>query len=204
MAPFRRENQPLRPLPPSADPPGLVELAAAVLAGVGGVEQQVDLARAARRFRPASAPLIRVARRAPRARAGRAPPGAAPPRSARRDRRGRRASPVLKARASAPFSLPLALAASSAARSTPIQAPRPGARARTSGATWPSGPSASRISCSRGAVPPREDAGALRRSSPAAPSSSGPLGAHCSRIPQLRPPAESAALRPRTSGRGRP
>ena len=39
---------------------------------------------------------------------------------------GTESSPVLNARASAPFSLPLACAASSAARSTPIQAPRPG------------------------------------------------------------------------------
>ena len=38
------EYHPLRPA--SADPPGLVERSAAVLAGVGGVEQQVDLARA--------------------------------------------------------------------------------------------------------------------------------------------------------------
>src|SRR5512139_2223732 len=59
---------------------------------------------------------------------------------------------VLKARERAPFSLPLALASSSAFRPTPIQAPRPGALVRTSGATCPSGPSASRISSSRGAV----------------------------------------------------
>src|SRR5438067_1634134 len=55
---------------------------------------------------------------------------------------------VLNARCSAPLSLPLASAASSSARLTAIQAPRPGARARTSGATMPSGPSASRISSS--------------------------------------------------------
>src|SRR5579864_4399362 len=56
---------------------------------------------------------------------------------------------VLKARWRAGLSLPLALAASSSSREMPIQAPRPGARARTSGATMPSGPSASLISSSR-------------------------------------------------------
>src|SRR5687768_17266995 len=65
---------------------------------------------------------------------------------------GTRTSSALKARFNAPLSLPLALAASSSARPTPIQAPRPGARARTSGATSPSGPSAIRISSSFGAV----------------------------------------------------
>src|SRR3954463_5323976 len=55
---------------------------------------------------------------------------------------------VLNARWSAALSLPLALASSSSARPTPIHAPRPGARARTSGATVPSGPSARRISSS--------------------------------------------------------
>src|SRR6185369_12563113 len=55
---------------------------------------------------------------------------------------------VLNARWRAGLSLPLALAASSSARETPIQAPRPGARARTSGATSPSGESASLISSS--------------------------------------------------------
>src|SRR5690606_32279590 len=53
---------------------------------------------------------------------------------------------------SAPFSFPLEFASSRAARPTAIQAPRPGARARTSGATWPSGPRASLISSPRGAV----------------------------------------------------
>jgi hypothetical protein len=61
-------------------------------------------------------------------------------------------SRVLNARERAPLSLPLAFASSSSARLTPIQAPRPAARARTSGATVPSGPSASRISSSFGAV----------------------------------------------------
>src|SRR3569623_1938565 len=42
-------------------------------------------------------------------------------------------SPVLNARDRAPLSLPLALAASSSARLTPIHAPRPGAMARMSG-----------------------------------------------------------------------
>src|SRR5690349_3790387 len=65
---------------------------------------------------------------------------------------GTRTSLVLKARWSTAFSFPLALAASSSARATPTHAPRPGARARTSGATSPSGDSASRISSSRGAV----------------------------------------------------
>src|SRR5918993_436413 len=65
---------------------------------------------------------------------------------------GTRTSSALKARFNAPLSLPLAFASSSSARDTPIQAPRPGARARTSGATSPSGPRASRISSSRGAV----------------------------------------------------
>src|SRR5690242_20837172 len=65
---------------------------------------------------------------------------------------GTATSLVLKARRSATLSLPLALASSSSARVTPIHAPRPGARARTSGATSPSGESASRISSSRGAV----------------------------------------------------
>src|SRR6478672_7990096 len=61
---------------------------------------------------------------------------------------GTRTSFVLKARKRAAFSFPLALAESSSERVTPIQAPRPGARARTSGATSPSGESASRISSS--------------------------------------------------------
>src|SRR6185369_7027195 len=47
-----------------------------------------------------------------------------------------------------------AIASSSAVRSTPIQAPRPGAFARTSGATTPSGPNASRISPARGTRSP--------------------------------------------------
>src|SRR6185295_12108036 len=59
---------------------------------------------------------------------------------------GTRTSLVLNVRCRALLSLPLALAVSSSARATPIQAPRPGARARTSGATSPSGDSASRIS----------------------------------------------------------
>src|SRR5918993_537804 len=65
---------------------------------------------------------------------------------------GTRTSSALKARFKAPLSLPLAFASSSSARDTPVHAPRPGARARTSGATSPSGPSASRISSSRDAV----------------------------------------------------
>ena len=49
-----------RALSAAADPPGLVELAAAVLAGVGGVDQQVRPcpARAAASIR--SEPLIRL------------------------------------------------------------------------------------------------------------------------------------------------
>src|SRR5688500_9213473 len=58
-------------------------------------------------------------------------------------------TPTLTSHASSPLSLPLALAASSSARPTEIHAPRPGALARTSGPTWPSGPSASRIRLSR-------------------------------------------------------
>src|SRR4051812_16718864 len=55
---------------------------------------------------------------------------------------------VLNARWSAALSLPFTLASSSSTRPTPIHAPRPGARARTSGATVPSGPSARRINSS--------------------------------------------------------
>src|SRR5690349_432519 len=62
---------------------------------------------------------------------------------------GTSTSLVLKARWRAALSFPLELASSSSALPTPIHAPRPGARARTSGATDPSGPSASRISSSR-------------------------------------------------------
>src|SRR6218665_3860513 len=65
----------------------------------------------------------------------------------------------LKARASAPFSLPFAIAISRSARLTPIHAPRPGARASTSGSTsqLPSclaGEIARRISTSRAPLAP--------------------------------------------------
>ena len=98
----------------------------------------------------------------PRGRAGRAPPGASAA-SIRCAEIGGNCHVVgLERPGSAALSLPLACAASSAARSTPIQAPRPGARARTSGATSPSGPSARRISSSRGAgARSAEDAGPL-------------------------------------------
>src|SRR5690349_6766146 len=56
---------------------------------------------------------------------------------------------VLNARWSAALSFPFAFAASSSSRFTLIHAPRPGAFARTSGATVPSGPSASLIRSSR-------------------------------------------------------
>ena len=98
-----------------------------------------------------SAPLISVPPRPP-GRAGRAPAGAAPvsirsPRSA-----GTSSVAGLEGAGQRALQLALGIGLVERARPTPIQAPRPGARARTSGATWPSGPSASRISSSRGAV----------------------------------------------------
>ena len=56
---------PCRSLPSriAADAPGLVELAVAVGAGIGGVEQQVELARCAPRSRSCSAPVSSVPER---------------------------------------------------------------------------------------------------------------------------------------------
>src|SRR6478609_5706485 len=77
---------------------------------------------------------------------------------------------VLNARWSPALSLPLALASSSSVRVTPIHAPRPGARARTSGATVPSGPRASRISSSL--VPLRRERTHVRSGTCGSPSTS--------------------------------
>ena len=68
---------------------------------------------------------------------------------------------VLNARWRAGLSLPLALASSSASRPTPIQAPRPGARARTSGATLAVGPEREADQLVLGALAAGEDAGPL-------------------------------------------
>src|SRR3954469_6251797 len=54
-------------------------------------------------------------------------------------------APVLNARDKAALSLPFASAFSTAGRSTPSHAPRPGALARTSGSTSPSGETARRM-----------------------------------------------------------
>ena len=129
----------------------LVELAAAVLAGIGGVEQQMDLA-AAQRDLDLLAAGDQIARPAPRARAGRAPPGAAPPRSARRDRRARSIAPVLNARASARLQLALGLRRFERRRGRRRSRRRgPGARARTSGATCRPGRARGGSAPSRGA-----------------------------------------------------
>ena len=119
-------------------------------------------------------------------------PGAAPPRSARQDRPGRSTSLVLNARCSAPLSLPLALAASSSARSTPIHAPRPGARARTSGATCRRG--RAQAGSARPWPPLRRVRTQVRSGTCALTSSSVSAEVVIGRIPQRRPPR---LLRPR-------
>ena len=135
-APFGKYQALRGPPPPTRQ--AWSSLLAAVLAGVGGMDQQRTLPCAGGSFDALGAGDQRAAAgfeaQAVERLAWRSAASIRSPRSA-----GTSTSPVLKARASAPLSLPLALASSSALRPTPIQAPRPGARARTSGATWPSG-----------------------------------------------------------------
>src|SRR6187551_1030400 len=78
----------------------------------------------------------------------------------------------LKARASAPLSLPFASASASAARSTPTHAPRPGALDSASGSTSPSGETASRSRVPRPACSP---VSTQRRSGPSPDPSAPPM-----------------------------
>ena len=144
----------------SADAPRLVEPLAAVLAGVGGMDEQVDLARARGVLDPLGAvdEVAGARLHAEPVERGLAQRGSVrSPRSA-----GTLTSLVLNARCSAAFSLPLALASSSSARATPIHAPRPGARARTSGATVAVGPEREPDQLVLRALAASEDAGPLR------------------------------------------
>ena len=177
-------RMPARPVPSASlpDAPGLVELA-----------------RSRPRWRrPRGAAASDLARRARARRSGRSPSISCPARSsspsrsssarrsALRSARGRSSgiasAPPLNARASAPFSLPLASAASSSARDTPIHAPRPGRLGqRRRAAPRPSGEIARRTQRVARAVLARQDAAALRRAVAARRrfSDVGALGAHC-------------------------
>ena len=188
--------------PAAADPPGLVERCGCRPRRRRRRGSAGGPCPSARRVSIFSAPLISVPPRASRpsrsSAAWRSAASIRSPRSA-----GTSTSLVLKRAASAPLSLPLALASSSAARPTPIQAPRPGARARTSGATWPSGDEREPDQLVARRRAPGEDAGPLGN----VRSSSGRCRSLrlIPRIPHRRPPRISAlGARPRTSGRGRP